>query len=191
MKTLYILDDINSDSINLNTDVLKKEIKKYEEFSHSTKDSEYTDKTILLNDTKISSCTGCFSCWLKTPGKCIFRDSMDDILPELLESDLLIFAFPLKMGFLSGKIKILMDRLIPLLLPDFEIINNEFHHKKRYKKYPKIGVLAERESFTNQEDISIIREFFERFCLNFHSEIKFYRIINNENKEVTDVINNI
>jgi len=38
-------------------------------------------ETIYLKDKDIHSCVGCYTCWAKTPGICIFKDDM----PELLE----------------------------------------------------------------------------------------------------------
>ena len=29
---------------------------------------------VLLSEKKINNCMGCFTCWNKTPGKCIFDD---------------------------------------------------------------------------------------------------------------------
>ena len=30
-----------------------------------------------LRNMKVNYCIGCFGCWLKTPGKCITKDSFD------------------------------------------------------------------------------------------------------------------
>ena len=45
-------------------------------------------------DKHIEYCTGCFAC-KRNGGTCIHDDDMRDILNEILESDLLLFSFPL------------------------------------------------------------------------------------------------
>ena len=30
--------------------------------------------TIVLEDKKIDYCTGCFGCWVQTPGECVIKD---------------------------------------------------------------------------------------------------------------------
>ena len=50
--------------------------------------------TIHVIDKHIAYCTGCFSC-MRNGGECIYDDDMRKILNEILESDLLIWSFPL------------------------------------------------------------------------------------------------
>ena len=45
-------------------------------------------------DQNIEYCTGCFSC-MRNGGACIHNDDMKAILEEILDSDLLLFNFPL------------------------------------------------------------------------------------------------
>ena len=51
---------------------------------------------VNLRDKKIKYCTGCYTCWTKTPGKCIFQDDMTkELLPLLIQADLVVYATPL------------------------------------------------------------------------------------------------
>ena len=43
----------------------------------------------------IKPCKGCFSCWNKTPGKCVIRDDMEKLIDRIIVSDIIIFSFPL------------------------------------------------------------------------------------------------
>lgn len=148
-------------------------------------------KIINLEKLNIEYCRGCFSCWTKTPGKCIFDDDMSTIYPDIINTDLLIFASPLIMGFTSALLKSVQDRLIPLIHPYFEIINDEFHHKKRYENYPKLGLLVEKEETTDGEDLEIIADIYKRLALNFRSELKFSKTMASSEEDIINAINNI
>ena len=45
-------------------------------------------------DRHIEYCTGCFAC-MRNGGNCLHQDDMRGILEEILESDLLIWSYPL------------------------------------------------------------------------------------------------
>ncbi|MFG6393572.1 MAG: hypothetical protein K1W24_05235 [Lachnospiraceae bacterium] len=34
----------------------------------------YNDLYIISDNGTIRHCTGCFGCWIKTPGKCVLKD---------------------------------------------------------------------------------------------------------------------
>jgi multimeric flavodoxin WrbA len=62
----------------------------------------------------IKPCQGEFDCWLKTPGKCFQEDDMEMLLPRLAEADIQVFATPLYVDGMTGPLKNLLDRTIPL-----------------------------------------------------------------------------
>ena len=45
-------------------------------------------KEVFLVEHKIEHCKGCFACWLQTPGKCIIRDDMDELLEQYFSVDM-------------------------------------------------------------------------------------------------------
>ena len=94
-----------------------------------------------LKNMKINHCLGCWDCWVKTPGKCVIKDDTYDICRATINTDLLIFASPVMVGFISSLLKRTMDRLIPLVHPYQSVRHDECHHIERYAKYPDIGVL--------------------------------------------------
>ena len=124
-----------------------------------------------LAEANIHFCTGCWSCWLKTPGRCVFRDEMDRILPKIIAADVLIFATPLVMGFIHSSLKKAMDRSIPLLLPYIGIYHGECHHYLRYSKSPALALLVEKEPDTDEEDLEIVTHTFQRLSLNFRNRL--------------------
>ena len=139
-----------------------------------------------LAEIDLHYCTGCWSCWWKTPGLCAIKDDADTIFRSVIASDMLIFASPLIAGHTSALLKKITDRLIILFHPYFQLIKGEYHHKKRYTKYPKFGVLLDRESDTDEEDFAIVESFYKRLSINFHSELLFTYFLDSQNiKEIS------
>lgn len=64
-------------------------------------------------DRHIEYCTGCLGC-MRNGGRCVHDDDMRAILEGILESDLLIFSFPLYCYGLPAPLKALIDRTLPL-----------------------------------------------------------------------------
>ena len=53
-------------------------------------------EVIELRRKTIKNCIGCYTCWTKTPGKCIHKDDMtDELFPKWLASDMVVYATPL------------------------------------------------------------------------------------------------
>ena len=69
---------------------------------------------VLLVQKKISHCTGCFRCWVKTPGKCVIEDDMTVLLEKIMATDVIVFATPLYVDNVTGLMKNFMDRILPL-----------------------------------------------------------------------------
>jgi len=122
-------------------------------------------------------CTGCWSCWWKTPGKCSIKDDAEPIFKSVINSDFFIFASPLIAGFTSSLLKKITDRFIVLLHPYIELKNGENHHRKRYTKYPDFGLILKNESVTDHEDIEIISDIYDRLAINFHCKKKYLKCI--------------
>lgn len=142
-----------------------------------------------LSEMNLKYCTGCWSCWWKTPGLCAIKDDADEVFRAVIQSDLLIFASPLKAGFTTSLLKKITDRLIILLHPYIQLINKECHHRKRYDKYPRIALLLQRENDTSERDLVIVDEIYDRLAINFHSQRLFTHLI--ENIQPEDLANEI
>lgn len=106
-----------------------------------------------INELRISSCKGCFNCWTRTPGKCVINDDMDMVLKEYLESDLIIWSFPLYYFSMPSQAKALLDRLLPLNLPFMDNDkNNGASHVERYDTSNKKYVLISTCGFHSKEN---------------------------------------
>nr|WP_319401227.1 NAD(P)H-dependent oxidoreductase [uncultured Carboxylicivirga sp.] len=144
---------------------------------------EHTVNTFHLQQMNLRYCTGCWSCWWKTPGMCVIKDDAEDIFRSVINADFVIFTSPLMLGFTSSSLKKITDRLIVLLHPYVKLKNGECHHLKRYNKYPDFGLIIQPEQDTDEEDLSILKDIYDRFALNFHCERKYLKIANPDNFE--------
>lgn len=77
----------------------------------SATDNETT--LIHVNEQQIGFCIGCFAC-KHNGGTCVLHDDMGKILETMLESDVVIFSFPLYSYAMPGAMKNLVDRTMPL-----------------------------------------------------------------------------
>jgi len=159
--------------------------------SHLLESSKHTVTILKLREMDIRYCIGCFGCWLKTPGECIVKDGSHDICREYINSELVLFASPIIMGFTSALLKKAHDKLIPLILPYFEIVHNEFHHLSRYEKYPLMGLLLGKDKDTDEEDIKIISDIYWRDAINFKTSFCFTKLTDDSVEEVANEINRI
>ena len=83
--------------------------------------------TIHVIDKHIEYCTGCFFC-MRNVGTCIHDDDMRDILNEILDSDLLIWSFPLYCYGMPAPLKALLDRTLPLSSMAMKKVGERYEH---------------------------------------------------------------
>lgn len=144
-----------------------------------------------LRDLDIRYCLGCFGCWVKQPGECLVVDDSVRIRREVITSRLLIYASPVIMGFTSALMKKVQDKLIPLLLPYIGMYQGEQHHLPRYDAYPLMGLLLQPEADTDEEDLSIIRDIYDRIAINFHSKVVYSGLVTDSVEEAVNEINRL
>ncbi|MFX0088156.1 MAG: flavodoxin family protein [Candidatus Hodarchaeota archaeon] len=100
-------------------------------------------ETLYTQKLNIKPCTACFNCWFPTDGECSIRDDMDDVLPKIAEADIMVVASPLYVDGITGPMKNLIDRMLPLLEPFVELRNGRCRHPPRKHLKPgKIVYLA-------------------------------------------------
>ena len=78
-------------------------------------------------DKHIEYCTGCFAC-KRNGGTCIYDDDMRAILEEILDSDLLLFSFPLYCYGMPAPLKALLDRTMPLSSMAMQKVGDRYEH---------------------------------------------------------------
>ena len=122
-----------------------------------------------LSEKKITSCIGCFYCWIRTPGLCRFRDDMDGILKEQIRSDRVLCLSPVTWGSYSPAMRTFQDRSLCLALPFFRKINGVTHHPPRYENFPGT-VLAGYGKDLSGEECEVFRHIGNRLSHNLYKE---------------------
>jgi len=141
-----------------------------EEFLKGARKLGAQTEHILLSKKNIKHCIGCFACWVKTPGTCVIKDDMSELLPKL-DVDILIFATPLYVDNVSGLMKNFMDRMIPVASPYFEKDENgESVHRFENHSKPKIVVISNC-GFPEQTHFQVLELLFKRVARNMHSKV--------------------
>ncbi len=115
----------------------------------------YAVAAVTLDYEQIRPCTGCFSCWLKTPGKCaVTSDGVNDIARKAMQAHAVVLLSEITFGGFSADIKAFLDRSVQNVLPFFETYEGEVHHPMRYERFPVWvavgcgGSAVQRETFT-------------------------------------------
>jgi len=142
-----------------------------EEFLNGAKEAGADVENIFLVEKEIKPCLGCFNCWIKTPGKCVIKDDMEELLSKSTHSDIVVFATPVYVDNVTGIMKNFLDRHIPLLDPHFEKDEKgECRQSMRYEKSPKIVVISNCGS-PEQSHFQVLKLLFKRITRSIHSEV--------------------
>ena len=97
-------------------------------FLEGMKDAAQQDIHIInVIDQHIEYCAGCFAC-KRNGGTCVHDDDMRGILEEILESDLLLFSFPLYCYGMPAPLKALLDRTMPLSSLAMRKVGDRYEH---------------------------------------------------------------
>lgn len=143
----------------------------------------------IIRKLNVSTCIGCFGCWVKTPGVCIIKDDMEAIVKSMAKTDFVLYISPLITGFITTQLKMVLDRSIPILLPIIKIYNGECHHPKRYDNPFNIGIVLLHHGHIVDEEASITFDIFDRTARNMHAEKVLKRTATS--KDLEGIINEI
>jgi multimeric flavodoxin WrbA len=159
-----------------------------EQVEHVLAGDGHTVHMFTLREMDIRSCVGCFGCWVKTPGECFSPDESSQVRRTVIDSDFLLWAAPLQMGFPNSLLKIMLDKSIPLIHPYFVVEHGEAHHRPRYDHYPRLGLLLGREEDTDEQDLEIVGDIFSRTALNMKNRLEFVHLSDQPIEETVKAI---
>ena len=114
----------------------------------------------------INPCQGCFTCWLKTPGVCFQKDDMQMLHPKLRQADIWVLAMPLYVDGMTGPMKNLLDRLIPLVQPFIELRDGHCRHPLLEARDPGKVVLVSNAGFWEMDNFDPLLVHVRAMCKN-------------------------
>jgi len=95
-----------------------------------------------LAHKNIHHCTGELACWTKTPGECIHKDDMRDMLQKMISSDGIVFASPVYVDGMTGLLKNFLDRCVPTVQPFFELRDGHIRHPSRHGRAQRVALIS-------------------------------------------------
>lgn len=140
-------------------------------FLKGAQDAGAESEVIYLKDKTIHHCLGCFSCWIKTPGVCVHKDDMPEILERMRGADVMVYAMPLYVYSVPGLFKDFMDRLIPLAQPFIDKRGDHFLHPPRYGRGLHRSVLISNAGFPEGHHFDGLRQTFRLLTSGPDSEL--------------------
>jgi multimeric flavodoxin WrbA/putative sterol carrier protein len=113
-----------------------------QEFLKGAQSQGAETETIYLKDKDIHSCVGCYTCWAKTPGVCVFKDDMSELLEKVKGCDIVVYATPLYNFNMTSLLKAFQERLLPLLDPHLIKTEETYRHPQRYEMKRKMVLIS-------------------------------------------------
>lgn len=132
---------------------------------------------IFLLEMEVKHCKGCFSCWFNTPGQCVIKDDMAEILSVCEGANILVLATPLYFDNVSSMLKAFMDRMIVKSNPHFQKdVNGECRHLKNTETPSPKLVMISNCGFSERSHFQVISHWIKRVALNMNTEVigEFY-----------------
>lgn len=127
------------------------------------------DDAVVISDSgEICNCTGCFGCWIKTPGRCVLKDGYQNMGELLAKCDEFVIISKCIYGSYSPFIRNIWDRSISYLLPYFVTRQGETHHQNRYDHHFRLSVYFYGDDVTTAEK-ETARELVAANGRNFYS----------------------
>ncbi|HDS62662.1 MAG TPA: flavodoxin family protein [Methanofollis liminatans] len=127
-------------------------------------------ENVFLAEKKIAHCLGCFGCWSSPTGECVQKDDMEELIEKYTAADIVVFATPLHNDNVSSRLKMFIDRLLPLGNPYFAVDREgETIHPSRGGKIPKF-VMISNCGFPEQSHFQVLHLLTERMARNYKTE---------------------
>ena len=125
-----------------------------------------------LSQLQIGSCLGCFSCWVKTPGRCVLRDDAAAIYPLIACSDQLLYVSRVYCGSYDVPMKQMLERSSPVQQAFIRLHHGETHHVQRAVAEKAAVIIAYGDILPIEQDIFRALVARNAYNMNFRS----YRI---------------
>lgn len=132
---------------------------------------DYSGWNVVTDNGSIHPCTGCFSCWNRTPGRCVIRDGYENMGSLIHQAGEVVVMSRYTYGGFSGSVKGVFDRCLGYVLPQFEVTKGETHHKKRFDEDKPFTFIFYGPELTEAEKESA-RKYVHAVCTNIRGHVK-------------------
>lgn len=139
---------------------------------------DYPGWTVVSDTGTIRPCTGCFGCWNRTPGECVIRDGYENMGELIHRADRVTVISRYTFGGFSGFVKNVFDRCLGYVLPQFEVVGGETHHKKRYEENKPFTFVFYGAALSEEEKNSA-RRYVKAVCANIRGHVREVRFAEN------------
>ena len=148
-----------------------------------------------LCQMNIKPCLSCFSCWKDTPGCCVIKDDMKDLLEDLIHTDLVFWSFPLYYFSVPGPLKTFIDRHLPLTLPFMDQTQEHGGHPSRYdlskQRHILISTCGFHEAKGNYDSVlNMFSKFLPSYSMLFCGQGELFRVpeLKNETNRYLELV---
>ena len=141
---------------------------------------------IIRPDERIKHCIGCFGCWVKTPGECVIKDGFDRTGCDMGKCEELIMISECLYGGFSEFVKKVQDRAISYVRGDFDIVDNEMRHRRRYSNRIKLSAYFYGDDITEEEKRTA-EGIVKANAKNFYATVEKVAFYNNS-QEATEAV---
>lgn len=131
----------------------------------------YEGCAVVSDDGNILPCSGCFGCWNRTPGQCVLPDGYGNMGSLIHRAQEVTVISRYTYGGFSGFVKNVFDRSLGYVLPQFEVIRNETHHRKRYPEEKPFTFIFYGNDLSDEEKESA-RRYVSAVCANIRGKVK-------------------
>ncbi|HYF84727.1 MAG TPA: NAD(P)H-dependent oxidoreductase [Clostridia bacterium] len=143
-----------------------------------------------LRDMKILPCRSCGVCGFKSPGKCVFKDDMHEILYAMAKSSTIVLLAPVRFGGYPSSLKKAVDKFALMALPSYTVKHGHMVHPARYGSKMLIGIGVQGQASKEREES--FKRLVENNALNGQFEHKSVVLnASDDMNEIEQVIDNL
>ena len=111
---------------------------------------------LYLKELDVRPCTGCFSCWLRTPGKCVQQDDMAQLHEKMLACDVFVLGFGLYIRDVPAGVQAVLERMLPFAEPWLVESQGRTVHPTRHPGKGGRWVVISNCGFPEQEEFGTL-----------------------------------
>jgi multimeric flavodoxin WrbA len=125
---------------------------------------------IFLAEKEIKYCKACKACWFNSPGQCVIKDDIAEILSLMEGADIRVLATPLYFDNISSMLKVFMDRMIVTASPYWgKDKDGECRHLTT--SFPPKLMMIANCGYPEKSHFQVISHWIKRHARNINTEI--------------------